>query len=158
MADVLNLSVEIGAFIAGVSLATSPIAVYIAESLKPVRDFFLILFFFSVGALFNLHYFPAIYMSALILALLLFITKPIVYRFLLVRVGEESKVSWEVGMRLGQVSEFSLIIAAAASSLLTAKAHYLVQAVTILSFMLSSYWVVMRYPTPVSLSSELRRD
>jgi Kef-type K+ transport system membrane component KefB len=158
MADALKLSVEIGAFIAGVSLATSPIAVYIAESLKPVRDFFLILFFFSVGALFNLTYFPKIYLSALVLALVLFIFKPIVYRFLLMRVGEESNVSWEVGMRLGQVSEFSLIIAASASALLTDEAHYLVQAVTILSFVFSSYWVVMRYPTPVSLSSKLRRD
>src|SRR3990167_2833677 len=53
-----GLSGEIGAFIAGVSLAASPVAVYIAESLKPIRDFFLVIFFFSVGANFNLNYFP----------------------------------------------------------------------------------------------------
>ena len=54
VAQVLGLSEEIGAFIAGVTIATSPISQYIAGSLRPLRDFFLILFFFSVGARFDL--------------------------------------------------------------------------------------------------------
>ncbi|MBL6699064.1 MAG: cation:proton antiporter, partial [Luminiphilus sp.] len=45
----IGLSAEIGAFVAGVSIASSPIAQYIAMSLKPLRDFFLVVFFFSVG-------------------------------------------------------------------------------------------------------------
>ncbi len=48
-ARALGLSEEIGAFIAGIAIATSPISQYIAVNLKPLRDFFLILFFFSVG-------------------------------------------------------------------------------------------------------------
>ena len=47
-AKALGLSEEIGAFIAGITIATSPISQYIAVNLKPLRDFFLILFFFSV--------------------------------------------------------------------------------------------------------------
>ncbi len=50
LAGGVGLSREIGAFSAGVALATSPIALYIAESLRPLRDFFLILFFFSPGS------------------------------------------------------------------------------------------------------------
>ncbi|MBE9562922.1 MAG: cation:proton antiporter, partial [Proteobacteria bacterium] len=46
----MGLSYEIGAFIAGVVLASSPIALFIAESLKPLRDFFLVIFFFTLGA------------------------------------------------------------------------------------------------------------
>ena len=110
LAELLKLSDEIGAFIAGVSLAASPISVYIAESLKPVRDFFLVLFFFSVGALFKLSFFVSVFEPALLLAVGLFVLKPLVYRYLLVRVGETKKVSWEVGGRLGQISEFSLIL------------------------------------------------
>ena len=53
-AKLLGLSEEIGAFIAGITIATSPISQYIAVNLKPLRDFFLILFFFSVGARFDL--------------------------------------------------------------------------------------------------------
>ena len=48
LSEALGLSAEIGAFIGGISLATSPIAQYIALNLKPLRDFFLILFFFSL--------------------------------------------------------------------------------------------------------------
>ncbi|MBT5388170.1 MAG: cation:proton antiporter, partial [Porticoccaceae bacterium] len=49
LAEIIGLSREIGAFVAGIALATSPIAQYIAINLKPLRDFFLILFFFSLG-------------------------------------------------------------------------------------------------------------
>lgn len=45
----VGLSAEMGAFIAGVSIASTPIAAYIAEKLKPVRDFFLVLFFSQSG-------------------------------------------------------------------------------------------------------------
>jgi len=50
VAEQIGLSYEIGAFIAGVSIARSPIALFIAESLKPLRDFFLIIFFVALGA------------------------------------------------------------------------------------------------------------
>lgn len=160
LASYLGLSNEIGAFIAGVSLASSPISLYIAESLKPVRDFFLVMFFFSVGASFNLSYFSSVIVPALILMLLLFAIKPITYRILLHQVKESKQVAWEVGARLGQISEFSLIIAYVGleGKLIGGSAANLIQAATILSFIVSSYLVVLRYPTPVALSDRLRRD
>jgi len=156
----LGLSHEIGAFIAGVSLASSPISLYIAESLRPLRDFFLVLFFFSVGASFNLHYLPTVIIPALVLVLLISFVKPFTYRLLLHQVGETKPVAWEVGARLAQISEFSLIIAYVGldNGLIGNSAAYLIQAATILSFAVSSYWVVMKYPTPIALSDRLRRD
>ncbi len=156
----LGLSAEIGAFIAGVSLATSPVSMYITESLRPVRDFFLVLFFFSVGASFNLNYLPEVIVPALILAALLLVLKPLAYGYLLKRFGEAKHVAWEVGVRLAQISEFSLIIAYVAleTNLISELAAYLIEATAILSFMVSSYWVVMRYPTPVAVSDNMRRD
>ncbi|MCH9770731.1 MAG: cation:proton antiporter [Gammaproteobacteria bacterium] len=160
LATKLGLSSEIGAFVAGVSLASSPISIYIAESLKPVRDFFLVMFFFSVGASFNLNYFTVVIIPAAIVAIIFFLLKPLVYRWLLHQVGETKHVAWEVGARLGQISEFSLIIAYVGlqTHLISAQAAYLIQAATILSFVFSSYLVVLRYPTPVALSDRLRRD
>lgn len=160
LASLLGLSAEIGAFIAGVSLASNPVSLYMAESLKPLRDFFLVMFFFAVGATFNLHYFPKIIIPALILVVLLLVIKPIVYYVLLKWVGESKAVAWEVGVRLAQVSEFSLIIAYVGMDLkvISEMAGYLIEATTILSFIISSYWVVMRYPTPIALSDRLRRD
>lgn len=155
-----GLSAEIGAFIAGVTLASNPISLYISESLRPVRDFFLIMFFFSIGANFNLNYLGSILVPALILSMILLAAKPIVYCFLLKRVNESKPVAWEVGVRLGQLSEFSLIIAYVAleKHLINSSAGYLIQATTIISFIVSSYWVVYRYPTPVALNERMRKD
>jgi Kef-type K+ transport system membrane component KefB len=160
MAVNFKLSAEIGGFIAGVSLAASPVSVYIAESLKPVRDFFLIMFFFSVGATFNLTYLPEIVIPAVAITLLMIFAKPFIYKVLLRRVGETKEVAWEVGVRLGQISEFSLIIAyfILAKKMVPDVLSYLIEAVAILTFAVSSYWVVMRYPTPLATQERLRRD
>ena len=66
----------------------------------------------------------------------------------------------EVGVRLGQSSEFSLLIGALAfqASLIGGAMFHLIQTTVILSFIASSYWIVARYPTPIALSDELRRD
>lgn len=160
LASVINLSAEIGAFIAGVTLASSPVSLYIAESLKPIRDFFLVMFFFSVGASFDLSFLPTIWKSTLGLAFIMMVLKPVVFHFLLKRVGESGPVSWEVGVRLAQVSEFSLIISyiAQSSRLINAQAASLIQAVTIVTFIISSYWVVLRYPTPLAFSRKMLQD
>lgn len=160
LAQMMHLSEEIGAFIAGVALAASPISLYIAESLKPLRDFFLVLFFFSIGASFNITYLPKVIVPAAILAAAILLVKPSLFRLLLVREGEAKKVSWEVGMRLGQASEFSLLVAylAVSTALIDKTTSYLIQAATILTFVASSYIVVLRYPTPVAISDKLRRD
>jgi Kef-type K+ transport system membrane component KefB len=160
LAHMLGLSHEIGAFIAGVVMATSPIALFIAESLKPLRDFFLILFFFSLGASLNLPMLTEVAIPAGVLALLMLACKPVVFRALLRRAGEKSGLSTEIGVRLGQISEFALLIAVLAleDGVISPRASYLIQLSTLLSFVVSSYWIVMRYPTPIAVSDRLRRD
>ncbi len=160
LANLIGLSREIGAFIAGVSIASSPIALYIAESLKPIRDFFLVMFFFAVGASFNLQFFPAVAFPSIILGVALLIFKPITFNLLLRSVKETRHLAWEVGVRLGQSSEFSLLIAymAASSALINAAASNLIQAATMITFIASSYIVVLKFPTPVAINDKLRRD
>jgi len=91
IASVIGLSHEIGAFIAGVTLASSPIALYITERLKPLRDFFLILFFFSIGASFNMGTLQEIIWPALLLAIFVIVLKPFTFSWLLTRAGENKK-------------------------------------------------------------------
>ncbi len=156
----LGLSEEIGAFIAGVSLASNPIAFYIAENLKPLRDFFLVLFFFSVGAGFHFDHFFEIITPALFFAGLILILKPIVFNWLLHRSGEIKSISWEIGVRLGQLSEFSLLLIYMASDthLIDPVMANMVEAAIIITFIVSCYWTVMRYPTPLAATDKLRRD
>lgn len=155
-----NLSAEVGAFIAGVSMAEHPISQYIAETLKPLRDLLLVAFFFSIGAFFDPAYIPAVIIPALLLAVGTLFLKPLIYRFLLVREGETKKVAWEVGVRLGQASEFSLLVAylAGHNAMISDKMSFLIQALTIITFVVSSYWVVLKYPTPMATSAKLRQD
>lgn len=160
LAKLLGLSYEIGAFIAGVTIAEGPIALYIAEALKPLRDFFLVLFFFSVGAGFDLQFLHQVFLPAIILAIVLLLIKPVTFWALLRQMQESKHVAWEIGWRLGQVSEFSLLVGyvAQADKLISAPASYLIQATAIITFIASSYIVVLRYPTPVAMSEKLRRD
>ncbi|WP_067522874.1 cation:proton antiporter [Endozoicomonas ascidiicola] len=160
LAHSLHLSYEIGAFIAGISLATSPIAQYIAINLKPLRDFFLVLFFFSIGASFNLDLIGMVVVPAVIMTAVIITVKPVVFGFLLRRVSEKQSTAWEVGFRLGQTSEFSILIAVLASSqhLISGVAAHIIQATAILSLIVSSYIVVFRFESPIALSERLRRD
>lgn len=160
LAHSVGLSHEIGAFLAGISLATSPISLYIAEHLKPLRDFFLILFFFSLGAGFNLDLLGQIILPAIILAVLVVALKPLVFHLLLKTIKEPSSISWEVGFRLGQISEFSLLIAflATSTSVIGLAASTMIQATAIITFLINSYLVIFRYPSPIAISDKLRRD
>ena len=160
MADLLGLSLEMGAFIAGISLATVPIALVIAEELKPLRDFFLILFFFSIGAEFDPAVSRQLIVPGIILTALLMIAKPVIFRWGFKAIGEKPQDSAELGVRLGQASEFSLLIAfsALASGLIEERSSYLIQLVVVLTFVASTYWVVSAYPTPISYKSGQRKD
>ncbi len=155
-----GLSTEIGAFIAGVTLARSPIALFIGEKLKPLRDFFLIIFFFSLGASFDLRMLSSVFVPAILLAAVVLVGKPLVFRWLLRGSGETSGRSSEVGVRLGQISEFSLLIAVLALELniIGSEASYTIQLATLLTFVVSSYIIVQRYPTPIAINDKLRRD
>lgn len=160
LAEQFGLSEDIGAFIAGVCLASSPISLFIAESLKPLRDFFLVMFFFSIGASFNFGFAHQVMVPAFILAFLVLLMKPLLFSWLLARSGEKKAVAQEVGLRLGQASEFSLLVAGIAfgTNLISELATNLIQATTILTFIVSSYLVVLRYPTPIALSDKMRKD
>ena len=99
-------------------------------------------------------------LPALLLAGTLLIVKPLVFRVLLHGVSESVSVGWEIGFRLGQISEFSLLIAFVATSeaLISQNASHLIQATAIITFLVSSYLVVFRYSTPIGVSEDLRKN
>ncbi len=160
LAVMVGLSHEVGAFIAGVSLATGVASQFIAERLKPLRDFFLVMFFFSIGASLNLEVLQNVILQALTVTVVMLTAKPLVFQWLLKSSGESTGRSREVGFRLGQMSEFSLLIAVLAleAGVIRAEVSYLIQASAVLTFLISSYWVVLRFPTPVAVSDALRKD
>ncbi len=160
VAQFIGLSYEMGAFIAGVAFASSPASQVIAEYLKPLRDFFLILFFFSIGAQFNILVTQHVLLAGFVIAFLIMIVKPFAFKLGFQLIGESKGFSTELGVRLAQGSEFSLLVAysALASGLIDMRASYLIQMVVIITFVLSTYWVVFRYRTPISITEKNRMD
>ncbi len=88
------------------------------------------------------------------------VVKPVIFKWGFKAIGEEPKISAQLGIRLGQASEFSLLIAfsALASGLIEERSSYLIQLVVVLTFVASTYWVVSAYPTPISYKSSHRKD
>jgi len=160
VASAVGLSYELGAFIAGVAFASSPVSMVIAEQLKPLRDFFLILFFFSIGAQFNFLVTQQVLLAGLAMSVLIVVLKPLVFKQGFQLIGESKSFSLELGARLGQGSEFSILVSysALAIGLIDLRASYLIQMVVIVTFILSTYWVVYRYRTPISSTEKNRMD
>lgn len=156
----MGLFYETGAFFAGVIMARHPVSLFISERLKPLRDFFLVLFFFTLGAELDLFVLKTILLPSLILALIFLIIKPLAFKYSFVLVGEKKPFAKEIGFRLGQLSEFSLLAAVLAFELghITNSAAQLIKLTTIFTFIASSYVVVFKYPTPIGISDELARD
>ncbi len=156
----LGFNAELGAFLGGVALARTPISYFISQGLKFFQDFFLVLFFFVIGAKLDIFNLGSIILPALLLAGVLIALKPVVFIKLFRIKGEEAGFSKETGFRLGQASEFSMIIAVFASRLnyLSDDVFKLIQVATIITMIISSYIVVYNYYTPISPRQELKQD
>lgn len=160
LANYFGLSFEIGAFIGGVTLATSPISLIISEKLKSLREFFLILFFFSIGAQFDVAILKSVWLLTLILGTTLVVVKPFVFRRAFLFSKERENISKELGFRLGQASEFSLIVAymAYGTAKISKQSSSLIQLTVIFTFIVSTYLVSNMYKTPIGANKENRKD
>lgn len=160
LSETIGLSAEIGAFIAGVALARCKIAYILAEQLKPLRDFFLMFFFFTLGVRLDLSHVGTAWIPALLVALLIVVVRPVYGFFLLRFTGEEKAFARETALRLGQASEFGLIVVTVAfqTGYLEPRAASMIQIAIILSMVISSYFVSTHLPTPIGPRPGLQLD
>jgi Kef-type K+ transport system membrane component KefB len=117
-ADLLGLSKEVGAFLAGVALASSTYREAIGGRLVSLRDFLLLFFFLNLGAALDVRAIDLrLAALAALCAAVVVLLKPIVTTLPLVLAGYGPRPSVRTGVALAQVSEFSLILAAVGLSL-----------------------------------------
>lgn len=140
----IGFSVEIGALIAGVMLAVSPFAYEIGARMKPLRDFFILIFFILLGAQMVLSQFSVLIVPAAILSVFVLIGNPLIVFLLLNVLGYRTKTAFFAGLTVAQISEFSLILAALGYSLghLSQEAVSLVTMVGIITIAGSSYFIL----------------
>lgn len=115
-ASAIGLSMEMGALIAGISIASFPYSMHVTLKIQPLRDFFLTLFFISLGMKITMPD-PDILIAVPVIILVTLASRFIVLYPLLRGSGAGRRNAFLASLNLAQVSEFSLVIAAIGISL-----------------------------------------
>lgn len=141
--DMIGFSVEIGALFAGVTLAHLPYVHQISARLKPLRDFFIILFFITLGESLRLDSLGSVIVPALILSVVALIIKPFVIMFALGALGYTKHTSFKTGVNLSQVSEFSIImiVVAVQAGLVRSEFGSIITLVALITITVSTYLI-----------------
>lgn len=105
-----GFSIEIGAFLAGIALASSPYHLQIQGKIKPLRDFFITLFFIYLGSQIKIEYLSSGIPIIIVFTVFALVFKPMVYMFILGLFGFRKHTIFQTGISLSQISEFSLIV------------------------------------------------
>lgn len=109
--SVLGFSVEIGALVAGVTMSMTPYAFEAASRLRPLRDFFILLFFILLGSEMVLDGIGSLIFPAAVLSLFVLIGNPIIVVIIMNLLGYSKRTGFQAGLTVAQISEFSLILA-----------------------------------------------
>ena len=140
----IGFSMEIGALIAGVILSVSPYATEISSKIRPLRDFFLIIFFIILGLKVQITNIKSILFDAIILSGIAIILKPIIIMGIMRWFGFTKRTNFLVGTTLAQISEFSLILLGIGISLghLSGEILNTMILTMIITILLSSYMII----------------
>lgn len=105
-----NFSIEIGALLAGVTLSLSPYRYEISSRMRPLRDFFLLLFFIILGSQMAFTNLSQYIIPIIVFSLLALIGKPIIVMTLMGSLNYTRRTGFLCGLTVAQISEFSFII------------------------------------------------
>lgn len=139
-----GFSLEIGALAAGVSMAGMHYAQDVASKLRPLRDFFVVIFFIVLGASLEISAIRDVLWQAVGLSALVLIGNPIIVMTIMGLMGYTKKTSFKAGLAVAQISEFSLIFVLLGSSngQVSDNVVSLVTVVALITIAISSYMII----------------
>ena len=111
-AEVMELSLEIGAFLAGIALAQLPYNDDLRRRVHPLMNFFIAVFFVSLGIQMEFGAVGEVWLPALVLSVFVLIGNPFIFMILISRMGYGERTSFLTSVTVAQISEFSFIFAA----------------------------------------------
>ena len=148
----LGFSVVIGAFLAGIGLASSPYHYQIQGKVKPLRDFFVTLFFVYLGTQVDFSSLGQVYLTIIAFTLYAVLVKPVIFLLVLGSFGFRKHTMFQTAINLSNISEFSLIIlivgfqmGIVSTNSITVIAVSLILSTVVSSIMISKSSVVYRY-------------
>lgn len=142
--DYLGFSKEVGAFLGGVSLASTDYREAIGARLVGVRDFLLLFFFIDLGARLELHLVGPQLVNASLLSLFVLIGNPLIVMIIMGYMGYRRRTGFLAGLTVAQISEFSLILAALGLNLghINMEAMSLITLVGVITICMSTYMII----------------
>jgi Kef-type K+ transport system membrane component KefB len=142
--DALGFSKEVGAFLAGVSLASTPFRDSIGGRLVSLRDFLLLFFFIELGAGLDLTLIGEQSVAAVVLSLFVLIGNPLIVMAIMGYMGYRKRTGFLAGLTVAQISEFSLILGALGVKLghITPPTMGLITLVGLITIGLSTYMIL----------------
>ena len=140
ISSLFGFSLAIGAFLAGVSLAQSVYRIQITSRIKPLRDFFIMIFFLDLGTGLSLSGLSSMWVAAVLFLFYAILFKPFIFFLLFTAFRFRAHSAFQTGILLSSVSEFSLILVASASKAGLVEAEFVSPLIfaTVFSFVFSS--------------------
>lgn len=156
--DVLGFSKEVGAFLAGVSLASTDYRDSIGARLTSLRDFLLLFFFIDLGARLDWSTVGSQLGASVLFSLFVLIGNPIIVMVIMGVMGYRRRTGFMAGLAVAQISEFSLIVVALGLSIghITPQAVGLVTLVGVVTICVSTYMILYSTPFYDLLSGPLK--
>lgn len=106
----IGFSIEIGGFLAGLALSNSLESTQIVSKVKSLRDFFIVIFFVSLGAGMQFAQIIEVIFPAIVLSIFILIGNPLIVMIIMGLLGFKSRTSFMAGLTVAQISEFSIIL------------------------------------------------
>ncbi len=140
-----GFSIEVGALFAGVAMAHLPYAQQVSSRLKPLRDFFIVLFFVELGQNMGLDNVTSALVPAIIFSVIALTVKPLSVLVSLGLLGYTKQTSFKAATHVSQISEFSIILVVLAANVgvVDERIAAIVTMTAIITIILSAY--LMKY-------------
>ncbi len=144
LGDYLGFSKEVGAFLAGISLASTEYREILSGRMATLRDFLLLFFFIHLGANLNLGIIGDQLLPAIIFSLFVLIGNPLIVLVIMGLMGYRKRTAFLAGLTVAQISEFSLILASLGMSLghIDEKTMGLITLVGLITIGISTYLII----------------
>jgi hypothetical protein len=148
LGEALGFSKEVGGFLAGISLASTPYREAIGSRLVSIRDFLLLFFFLGLGAQLDMSHLGLQVWPAIVLSLFVLIGNPLIVMIIMGLMGYRARTGYLAGLTVAQISEFSLILGALGVSLghIDHSVMGLITLVGLITIGLSTYLILYSHP------------
>jgi Kef-type K+ transport system membrane component KefB len=142
--EVSGFSLEVGALVGGVALASLPYTQEISARLRPLRDFFIVVFFIALGAGMTFGHIGRLLPAIIVASLITIVLKPLIILAIMGLMGYTKRTSFKAAIAMGQISEFSLVFAILGlqNGLIGEDLLAVLTIVAIISIAISSYLII----------------